>query len=65
MMRFSRSTALASLAAATLTVSARAKKPDAAIDRAALESFIRGEMMKRRIPGLQVAVVRHGALGRP
>jgi CubicO group peptidase (beta-lactamase class C family) len=62
MMRFSRSTAVASLAAATLTVSAHAQNADAALGRAALESFIRGEMTKRHIPGLQVAVVRHGGL---
>ena len=36
-MRFSRSIALASLAAATLTVSAYAQKADAAFDRTALE----------------------------
>ena len=61
-MRFSRSTALASLAAATVTVSAHAQNAAAAVDRAALESFIRGEITKRRIPGLQVAVVRHGMI---
>jgi len=63
-MRFSRGIALASLATATLAVSTHAhgQKPDAAFDRAALESFIRGEMVKHRIPGLQVAVVRHGTI---
>ena len=42
-MRFSRSIALASLAAATLPVSAHAQSANAGFDRAALESFIRGE----------------------
>ena len=49
-MRFSRSIALASLAAATLTVNAHAQSANAGFDRAARESFIRGEMAKRRIP---------------
>ena len=60
-MRFARAATVVALTTVALAPAARAQAT-ATFDRAALETYIRGEMTKRRIPGLQVAVVRHGAI---
>ncbi len=45
-----------------LVVLALAAGPDLAAQGAGVERFLKAEMRERRIPGLQVAVVRHGRI---
>lgn len=35
-----------------------------ALDRSSVDAYVRDEMTKRRIPGLALAVIRHGRLER-